>query len=135
MAMKYYQIMQKLKTEGRHDLNISTIFTYHDNEDSSRNQGEQHSRDILETVMADYNKMFQTNFSTDTFDSYFNDISKRVKKGIPAQQIDILIACDMFLMGFDSKKLNTLYVDRNLKHHRLNPAYSWSNRCDTTTKP
>lgn len=135
MAMKYYQIMQKLKTEGRHDLNISTIFTYHDNEDSSRNQGEQHSRDILETVMADYNQMFQTNFSTDTFDSYFNDISKRVKKGIPGQQIDILIVCDMFLTGFDSKKLNTLYVDRNLKHHTLIQAYSRTNRVEKPTKP
>lgn len=135
MAMKYYQIMKKLKTEGRHDLNISTIFTYHDNEDSSRNQGEQHSRDILETVMADYNQMFQTNFSTDTFDSYFNDISKRVKKGIPGQQIDILIVCDMFLTGFDSKKLNTLYVDRNLKHHTLIQAYSRTNRVEKPTKP
>ncbi|MGI2314208.1 type I restriction endonuclease subunit R [Staphylococcus cohnii] len=135
MAMKYYQIMQKLKTEGRHDLNISTIFTYHDNEDSSRNKGEQHSRDILETVMADYNQMFQTNFSTDTFDSYFNDISKRVKKGIPGQQIDILIVCDMFLTGFDSKKLNTLYVDRNLKHHTLIQAYSRTNRVEKPTKP
>lgn len=135
MAMKYYQIMQRLKTEGRHDLNISTIFTYHDNEDSSRNQGEQHSRDILETVMADYNQMFQTNFSTDTFDSYFNDISKRVKKGIPGQQIDILIVCDMFLTGFDSKKLNTLYVDRNLKHHTLIQAYSRTNRVEKPTKP
>lgn len=135
MAMKYYQIMQKLKIEGRHDLNISTIFTYHDNEDSSRNQGEQHSRDILETVMADYNQMFQTNFSTDTFDSYFNDISKRVKKGIPGQQIDILIVCDMFLTGFDSKKLNTLYVDRNLKHHTLIQAYSRTNRVEKPTKP
>src|SRR5699024_3311263 len=135
MAMKYYQIMQKLKTEGRHDLNISTIFTYHDNEDSSRNQGEQHSREILETVMADYNQMFQTNFSTDTFDSYFNDISKRVKQGIPGQQIDILIVCDMFLTGFDSKKLNTLYVDRNLKHHTLIQAYSRTNRVEKPTKP
>lgn len=135
MAMKYYQIMQKLKTEGRHDLNISTIFTYHDNEDSSRNQDQQHSREILETVMTDYNQMFQTNFSTDTFDSYFNDISKRVKQGIPGQQIDILIVCDMFLTGFDSKKLNTLYVDRNLKHHTLIQAYSRTNRVEKPTKP
>src|SRR5699024_9140388 len=133
--MKYYKIMKRLKNEGRQYVNMSTIFTYHDNEDSSRNQGEQHSRDSLETVKADYNQMFQTNFSTDTFDSYFNDISKRVKKGIPGQQIDILIVSDMFLTGFDSKKLNTLYVDRNLKHHTLIKAYSQTNRVEKPTKP
>lgn len=85
--------------------------------------------------MCDYNQMFDKNFSLDTFDGFFNDISKRVKQGNPAERLDILIVVDMFLTGFDSKKLNTLYVDRNLKYHGLIQAYSRTNRVEKETKP
>lgn len=125
MLIKYYDIFKKLD----HNLKIAGIFTFDPNEDSEGR--EEHSRDALERMMKDYNKMFDKNFSTDKFPSYFKDVSK----GVKTAQIDILLVVDMFLTGFDSKKLNTLYVDRNLKYHTLVQAYSRTNRVDKATKP
>ena len=68
--------------------------------------------------------MFGTNFSTDTFQEYYIDVSKRVKD----KKIDILLVVNMFLTGFDSKLLNTLYVDKNLQYHGLLQAFSRTNR-------
>ncbi len=86
-----------------------------------------HSRDCLEEFIGDYNKQFSTNYTTKDSKSlynYYNDIAKRVKH----KQIDILLVVNMFLTGFDSKTLNTLYVDKNLKYHGLIQAYSRTNR-------
>ncbi|HFS67672.1 MAG TPA: type I restriction endonuclease subunit R, partial [Flavobacteriia bacterium] len=74
-----------------------------------------------------YNKQFKTNYTTKdskSFYNYYNDIAKRVKH----RQIDVLLVVNMFLTGFDSKTLNTLYVDKNLKYHGLIQAYSRTNR-------
>jgi len=125
MLVKYYDIFKKLD----HNLKIAGIFTYGANEESEGR--DEHSRDALERMITDYNKLFDKNFSTDKFPGYFKDISK----GIKTAQIDILLVVEMFLTGFDSKKLNTLYVDRNLKHHGLVQAYSRTNRVDKATKP
>ncbi|MCQ9278698.1 type I restriction endonuclease subunit R [Staphylococcus borealis] len=135
MAIKYYKIFKQLKEEGKHDLNVSTIFTYGANEDSNQQSDNKHTKDELAEVMKDYNATFDKNYSLDSFDGFFNDISKRVKQGIPNERLDILIVVDMFLTGFDSKKLNTLYVDRNLKYHGLIQAYSRTNRVEKETKP
>lgn len=135
MAIKYYKIFKQLKDAGQHHLNVSTIFTYAANEDTQEQIDKVHTKEELEQVMCDYNQMFDKNFSLDTFDGFFNDISKRVKQGNPAERLDILIIVDMFLTGFDSKKLNTLYVDRNLKYHGLIQAYSRTNRVEKETKP
>ncbi len=125
MLIKYYDEFKKIN----HNLNITGIFTYGANEESEGR--DEHSRDSLERIISDYNKMFDTNYSTDTFSSYFADVSKRVK----IAQIDILIVVNMFLTGFDSKTLNTLYVDKNLKYHDLIQAYSRTNRIEKSTKP
>lgn len=135
MAIQYYRVFQKLKKQGVHNLNVTTIFSYQDNEAIDDTMDEQTRRDILEGIIQTYNETFDKNFSTDTFDGYFNDVSNRVKKGLPNQKLDILIVVDMFLTGFDSKKLNTLYVDRNLQHHTLIQAYSRTNRVEEPTKP
>lgn len=135
MAIQYYRIFQKLKKQGIHNFNVTTIFSYQDNEAIDDTMDEQTRRDILEGIIQTYNETFDKNFSTDTFDGYFNDVSNRVKKGLPDQKLDILIVVDMFLTGFDSKKLNTLYVDRNLQHHTLIQAYSRTNRVEEPTKP
>ncbi|MDW3898628.1 type I restriction endonuclease subunit R [Staphylococcus saprophyticus] len=135
MAIQYYRVFQKLKKQGVHNFNVTTIFSYQDNEDIDDTMDEQTRRDILEGIIQTYNETFDKNFSTDTFDGYFNDVSNRVKKGLPDQKLDILIVVDMFLTGFDSKKLNTLYVDRNLQHHTLIQAYSRTNRVEEPTKP
>ncbi|OEK66659.1 restriction endonuclease subunit R, partial [Staphylococcus equorum] len=135
MAIQYYRVFQKLKQQGVHNFNVTTIFSYQDNEAIDDTMDEQTRRDILEGIIQTYNETFDKNFSTDTFDGYFNDVSNRVKKGLPDQKLDILIVVDMFLTGFDSKKLNTLYVDRNLQHHTLIQAYSRTNRVEEPTKP
>ncbi|HCG75935.1 MULTISPECIES: type I restriction endonuclease subunit R [Staphylococcus] len=135
MAIKYYKVFKEMREAGLHDLNVSTIFTYNPNEDIHKNENLKHSREELETVIKDYNEMFNKNYSTDTFDGFFNDVSQHVKNGIPSERLDILIVVDMFLTGFDSKKLNTLYVDRNLQYHTLIQAYSRTNRVEEDTKP
>ena len=125
MLVKYYDKFKELN----HDLKIAGIYSFGANEDCEGR--EEHSRDSLERMIADYNNMFETNYSTDTFASYFADVSKKVKGG----KIDILIVVNMFLTGFDSKTLNTLYVDKNLKYHDLVQAYSRTNRVYSDKKP
>lgn len=146
---KYYDLFQTKKEAGEHKLRVATIFSYTANEDdkdaNGLNEGgviddidpldglsegkalNQHSRDKLESYIADYNKMFGTKFSTkdsQSFYNYYNDIGKRVR----ARQVDVLLVVNMFLTGFDSQPLNTMYVDKNLKHHGLLQAYSRTNR-------
>ena len=87
----------------------------------------QHSRDALESFIGDYNTTYGTNYTTrdsKSFYAYYKDIGKRVKN----REVDILLVVNMFLTGFDSKALNTIYVDKNLKHHGLVQAYSRTNR-------
>ena len=125
MLVKYYDAFKKID----HDLKIAAIFSFGANEDLEGK--DEHSRDSLERIIADYNKTFDCNYSTDTFQGYFSDVSKKVKSA----KIDILIVVNMFLTGFDSKTLNTLYVDKNLKYHDLVQAYSRTNRVEKSTKP
>ncbi|MCK9414091.1 MAG: type I restriction endonuclease subunit R [Prolixibacteraceae bacterium] len=143
--IKYYDIFQKKKEEGKHNLNIATIFSYAANEEDADANGfipeelsisedpkvlyglHQHSREKLDQYIEHYNKMFGTKFSTKdnvSFYNYYNDISKKVKE----RKIDILLVVNMYLTGFDSPPLNTLYVDKNLKFHGLIQAYSRTNR-------
>jgi type I restriction enzyme R subunit len=143
--IKYFDLFQKKKENGEHNLRIATIFSYAANEDDLDANGfipeevsvveepkalyglNKHSRDKLEEFIGCYNVMYDTKFSTkdsETFYNYYNDISKKVKE----KQIDILLVVNMFLTGFDSPTLNTLYVDKNLKYHGLIQAYSRTNR-------
>ena len=92
------------------------------------------SRDALERIIADYNKIYDTNYSTDTFSAYHKDISDRVK-GKKTNQLDILLVVNMFLTGFDSKPLDVLYVDKELQYHDLLQAYSRTNRVEKEMKP
>jgi type I restriction enzyme R subunit len=142
--IKYYEIFQKKKMLGQHDLKIATIFSYTDNEDDADADGfipgeilmaaepeteyrSSHTRDKLEEFIGDYNGMFASAFTTkdsQSFYNYYNDISKKVKE----KKIDILLVVNMFLTGFDSPSLNTLYVDKNLRYHGLIQSYSRTNR-------
>jgi type I restriction enzyme R subunit len=140
---KYYDLFQAKKEACEHKLRVATIFSYTANEDDKDADGSieidpldglsegkplnQHTRDKLESYIADYNAMFGTKFSTkdsQSFYNYYNDIGKRVRE----KKIDVLLVVNMFLTGFDSKPLNTMYVDKNLKHHGLLQAYSRTNR-------
>ena len=126
-------------------MNIATIFSFAANEDDKEANGfipeelsvvedakvlyglQVHSREKLDEFIGHYNKMFETKFSTkdsESYYNYYNDISKKVKE----RKIDILLVVNMFLTGFDSPTLNTMYVDKNLKYHGLIQAYSRTNR-------
>lgn len=137
----YYELFKAKKDAGEHDLKIATIFSYQANEEDADADGlgdaddlpdesrpvNKHSREKLDEYIADYNAMYGTNYSTkdsQQFYGYYKDIGKRVK----ARQVDILLVVNMFLTGFDSKPLNTIYVDKNLKYHGLLQAYSRTNR-------
>ncbi|APG66459.1 deoxyribonuclease HsdR [Tenacibaculum todarodis] len=140
ILIKYYDLLKAKKEAGEHLLNIATIFSYNVNEEDKDANGQiqeedvnddkpvnKHSRDKLDEFIADYNKQFGSKHSTkdgNAFLNYKKDISKRVKN----KQIDILLVVNMFLTGFDSKSLNTLYVDKNLNFHGLIQAYSRTNR-------
>ncbi|QQD15064.1 type I restriction endonuclease subunit R [Sphingobacterium sp. UDSM-2020] len=109
-------------------------------EDNQHNPNEK--KKALKTIIADYNKQYGTNHSINEFDLYYQDVQKRIKyqkysNGDYAHEnkIDIVIVVDMLLTGFDSKFLNTLYVDKNLKHHGLIQAFSRTNRVLNDTKP
>lgn len=137
---KYYEELSKNKPE---DFTIATIFTYHANEEQNDDMldadifeetdkpVDQYSRDFLEKCIQDYNQNYATNFSTDLFYEYYKDLQKRIKR----KEVDLVLVVNMFLTGFDSKWLNTLYVDKNLRYHGLIQAYSRTNRLLNSDKP
>lgn len=141
--IKYYELFKEKNSTLEKPLSIATIYSYQANqvdedangfipdedfEDTVSEPQELyntlHTRDKLDEFISDYNSMFKTNYSTNEFYSYYNDIGKRVKN----KQVDILLVVNMFLTGFDSKLLNTIYVDKNLQFHGLIQAYSRTNR-------
>ena len=148
MLKKYYLAFEKYKDD---DFKVATIFSYQANEED-KNDGSldveevanienQHSRDFLEKCIADYNNDFETNFSTQNFEGYRQNLQKRIKgeeKGYLKREdkrVDLVIVVNMLLTGFDAKKLNTLYVDKNLKYHGLIQAFSRTNRLLNSDKP
>lgn len=159
-VIQYYDFFQKKKEAGEHDLRIATIFTFGANEDSKDAQDflpddfdeqdfnevaepktayakSSHTRDKLAQYIADYNKMYNVNYSIKDgreFENYFKNISQRLKErekknfNDEKDRLDIVLVVNMMLTGFDAKKVNTLYVDKNLKQHGLIQAYSRTNR-------
>ena len=142
MAMQYYREFLRQIEEKGSDLKVAIIFSYSANEedvdgflpdeDLDMTNLDQSSRDFLDAAIADYNRMFNTNFDTssDRFQNYYRDLSLRVKN----REIDILIVVNMFLTGFDATTLNTLWVDKNLRQHGLIQAYSRTNRILNSVK-
>lgn len=109
-------------------------------EDNKKNPEEK--KQALTEIIADYNNQFNTNHTINEFDLYYQDVQSRIKnqkysnKDYPHKnKIDITIVVDMLLTGFDSKYLNTLYVDKDLKYHGLIQAFSRTNRVLNDTKP
>lgn len=131
MAMMYYETFK----EKNHDLKVGVVFTYAANEDididPDTKEVDKRSKDMLEMAIKDYNKLFKTNFSGSEFYRYYIDLQKRIKNN----ELDIVIVVGMLLTGFDHKRLNTLYVDKNLKYHGLIQAFSRTNRVLDSSKP
>ena len=158
-AIDYYHLLQQIQNKQSTDaepLNITCVFTppAEGNKDIIQLQEdlEQERKDneiepdkkkkALVDIIKKYNEQYGTNHTVSEFDVYYQDVQQRIKnqkysnKDYPHKnKIDIVIVVDMLLTGFDSKYLNTLYVDKNLKHHGLIQAFSRTNRILNDTKP
>ena len=161
-AIEYYSLFEELQKERKRadeafiPLNIACVYSppaegnkdvkqfqedlIQEKEDNKHDPAKK--KEALKQIIDDYNAKYGTNHHINDFDLYYQDVQQRIK----AQQyqnadyphknkIDIVIVVDMLLTGFDSKYLNTLYVDKNLKQHGLIQAFSRTNRVLNTTKP
>ena len=135
MLIRYYKIFKSLHPKIR----IGAVFTYAANSSqddalTGMNTGSYVSEstgeaDELQAIMDDYNEMYGTSFTTENFRAYYDDINLRMKKKkADMKPLDLCLVVGMFLTGFDSKKLNTLYVDKNMEFHGLLQAFSRTNR-------
>lgn len=132
-------------TGNRNEKNVADIRQLQEDlpqEKADNEEAPDEKKAALKAIIADYNARYGTNHRIDEFDLYYQDVQKRIKdqqypnQDLPhAQKIDIVIVVDMLLTGFDSKFLNTLYVDKNLKYHGLIQAFSRTNRVLNGTKP
>ena len=164
-AIDYYKLFQNIQRDRQESdpnykpLNVTAVFSPpadvssdvkqlqedlpQEQEDNKHNPEEKKA--ALRRIIAEYNQTFGTNHRLEEFDQYYQDVQKRIKDQqfpeheLPekdrGKKIDITIVVDMLLTGFDSKYLNTLYVDKNLKHHALIQAFSRTNRVLNDTKP
>jgi type I site-specific deoxyribonuclease, hsdR family len=161
-AIEYYELFKTMQAEKLAEnnafqpLNIACVFSppAEGNKDVQQIQEDlpqekadnqvapDEKKAALQAIIADYNARYGSNHRVGEFDLYYQDVQKRIKDqqwpnaDFPhAQKIDITIVVDMLLTGFDSKYLNTLYVDKNLKYHSLIQAFSRTNRVLNDTKP
>lgn len=163
-AIEYYDVFKKLQTARQATnpeftpLKIAAVFSppaegnpdvrqiqedlLQEKEDNRHDP--EGKKAALKAIIADYNKQYGTNHDLNNFDLYYQDVQQRIKdqqfpnRDLPrkgGEKIDITIVVDMLLTGFDAKFLNTLYVDKNLKHHGLIQAFSRTNRVLNATKP
>jgi len=161
-AIEYYNLFKEIQKKKQTEnpdyipLNIACVFSppaegnsdiqqiqedlTQEKEDNKQNPEEKKA--ALKTIISDYNKQFGTSHEIYLFDLYYQDIQRRIKDQkysnkdyAHKNKIDITIVVDMLLTGFDSKYLNTLYVDKNLKYHGLIQAFSRTNRVLNDTKP
>lgn len=135
MLIRYYKIFKSLNPKIR----IGAVFTYaannsQDDEQTGMGTGQYAKENVgeadeLQAIMDDYNEMFGTAYTTENFRAYYDDINERMKKKkADMKPLDLCLVVGMFLTGFDSKKLNTLYVDKNMEYHGLLQAFSRTNR-------
>ena len=163
-AIEYYKVFKQLQAQHQADdpefvpLKVAAVFSppAEGNKDVQQIQEDlpqekednQHDpegkKTALKAIIADYNQRYGTNHDINNFDLYYQDVQQRIKdqqfpnRDLPdkgAEKIDITIVVDMLLTGFDAVYLNTLYVDKNLKHHGLIQAFSRTNRVLNATKP
>ena len=163
-AIEYFEVFRQLQSEqqvvnSKHaPLKIAAVFSppAEGNKDVQQIQDDlpqerEDNRDdpegkkaALKSIIGHYNEQYGTNHDINNFDGYYKDIQQRIKEqkfpnhDLPergAEKIDITIVVDMLLTGFDAQYLNTLYVDKNLKHHGMIQAFSRTNRVLNKTKP
>lgn len=161
-AIEYYELFKDIQAKKTKEdenyipLNIACVFSppAEGNKDVQQLQEDlqqekednkvdpEKKKKALQAIIADYNKQYGSNHTIGEFDVYYQDVQQRIKfqrftnADYPHKnKIDLVIVVDMLLTGFDSKYLNTLYVDKNLKFHGLIQAFSRTNRILNDTKP
>ncbi len=163
-AIAYYQLFKEIQAQKQAEdpdfepLKVTAVFSppaegnadvRQLQEDLPQEQADnkkepEKKKKALTAIVAEYNERYGTNHSINEFDDYYKDVQQRIKdqehpnEDLPGggeEKIDLTIVVDMLLTGFDSKYLNTLYVDKNLKHHGLIQAFSRTNRILNATKP
>ncbi|MBT9546452.1 MAG: type I restriction endonuclease subunit R [Candidatus Sericytochromatia bacterium] len=161
-AISYYNLFKQIQAQRQAEalsferLNIACVFSppAEGNKDvkqlqedlpkekADNQQAPDKKKAALKTIIGDYNSQYETAHNINEFDLYYQDVQERMKKQrYPNRdyqhknKIDILIVVEMLLTGFDSHYLNTLYVDKDLKHHGLIQAFSRTNRVLNDTKP
>ena len=161
-AIEYHRLFKELQAERQENdcafrpLNVACIFSPPAEGDKDVQQIQEdlpqeradnlnepaEKKAALKAIIADYGRRYGTSHDINSFDLYYQDVQKRIKDQQYSnqeygheQKIDIVIVVDMLLTGFDSKYLNTLYVDKNFKYHSLVQAFSRTNRVLNDTKP
>lgn len=134
-AIIYYRLLKQAKP----DLKITALFDPNIDNDG----GVQFKSDGLVEIIEDYNARYGQQFTLATHDKFKKDIAKRLAHkenyariaATPEAQLDLLIVVDQMLTGFDSKWINTLYMDKVLKYENIIQAFSRTNRLFGHDKP
>ncbi|MDY5669635.1 MAG: type I restriction endonuclease subunit R [Bacilli bacterium] len=134
LLMAYYEKFKELnkKLDSDKQLKIATIFTFAPNEIDTEETGanEKIAQQKLQYVMNDYTALTGKAYSTSNCAEYFEDVREDFREG----KIDLILVVNMMLTGYDSKRINTLFLDKSLKYHNLIQAFSRTNRLDCSTK-
>ncbi len=138
-AIDYYRRLKAAKPE----LKVSALFDPHIDNSGDENRGPTFKGDGLEEIMADYNARYSQNFDFARHAAFKKDLATRLahKKQYkhihtePAKQLDLLIVVNQMLTGFDSKWLNTLYLDKVIENQHIIQAFSRTNRLFGPDKP
>lgn len=134
-AINYYRLFKKMKPE----LKVTALF----DPSIDNNGGVQYKEEGLVEIISDYNEKYGQDFTIPKFSKMKKDISARLahKKPYeriandPEKQIDLLIVVEQMLTGFDSKWINTLYMDKVLQYENIIQAFSRTNRLFGPDKP
>ena len=134
-AIEYYRLFR----ESKPDLKITSLF----DPNIDNNGGVKFKEDGLVEILEDYNSRYEQDFTLATHGKFKKDIAARLAhkkpyeriERTPEKQIDILIVVDQMLTGFDSKWVNTLYMDKVLKYENIIQAFSRTNRLFGPDKP
>jgi type I restriction enzyme R subunit len=134
-AIQYYRLIKNTKPE----LKITALFDPH----IDNNSGFAYKEDGLVEIMQDYNEKYEQDFTLANHAKFKKDIAARLAhkesykriETTPNKQIDLLIVVDQMLTGFDSKWINTLYLDKVIRYENIIQAFSRTNRLFGPDKP
>lgn len=138
-AIKYYKLLKEKKEKGLTNLRFTALF----DQNIDNNDGNTIKEEAVVEILSDYNANFGQTFSMSNFKQFKNDVCARLAhkspyiyiQNKPEEQINLLIVVDQMLTGFDSKWLNTLYLDKVLDYENIIQAFSRTNRLADNDKP